>query len=106
VTFEQYGKHMTEVYHKSIKSIKDPHLRAEALQPIWDYADSLEVVENTGEHKLKSVVANMQSAKDQFTTLVSSGVLSYSFFLTSEAGGGVSQFGANRGGWGNNIHGT
>jgi ABC-type uncharacterized transport system YnjBCD substrate-binding protein len=62
---------MTKIYNKTIKSIQDPAERARVLQPIWEYVDSLDVVENTGNHKLKSVVSTMQSAKDQFATLVS-----------------------------------
>jgi ABC-type uncharacterized transport system YnjBCD substrate-binding protein len=62
---------MTKIYNNTIKSIEDPAERARVLQPIWEYVDSLDVVENTGHHKLKSVVSTMQSAKDQFATLVS-----------------------------------
>ena len=62
---------MTDIYNKTIKCIEDPAERVKAMQPIWEYIDSLDVVENTGNDKLKSVVSTMQSAKDQFATLVS-----------------------------------
>ena len=71
MSFNEFGVHMTKIYNTTIKSIQDPAERAKALQPIWEYVDSLDVVENTGNHKLKSVVSTMQSAKDQFATLVS-----------------------------------
>lgn len=70
VDFVEFGQHMTDVYRKTISSIQDPQQCAEALQLVWDYIDSLDVVENTGEHSLKSVVSTMQTARDQFTTLV------------------------------------
>jgi hypothetical protein len=50
--------------------IKDPKKHTEALQPIWDYMDSLDAVGDTDRHALKMVVSTMQAAKDQFTTLV------------------------------------
>jgi hypothetical protein len=71
VSFNEFGAHITDIYKKTILSIEDPAERAKAMQPIWEYVDSLDVVENTGNHKLKSVVSIMQSAKDQFATLVS-----------------------------------
>jgi hypothetical protein len=73
VNYVEFGKHMTKVYNETIKSIKDPQKRAEAMQPIWDYVDAVDAVEDTGKHAIKSVVATMQAAKDQFTTLVSVG---------------------------------
>ena len=71
VSYKEFGKHMVGIYNKEIKSIADPQKRAEAMQPIWDYVDSLETVDTTGAHALKSVVSIMKTAKDQFTTLVS-----------------------------------
>jgi hypothetical protein len=71
VTYAEFGKHMINEYNKEIKSIADPQKRAEAMQPIWEYVDSLETVDTTGAHALKSVVSVMKTAKDQFATLVS-----------------------------------
>jgi hypothetical protein len=71
----EYGKHMTEVYRETILLIKDPKERAEALQPIWDYVDSLDAIDDTDGHALKMVVSTMQAAKDQFVTLVSATTL-------------------------------
>ena len=71
VDYVEFGKYMTEIYNNEIKPITDPRKRAEAMQPIWDYVDSLEVVDTTGAHALKSVVSMMKTAKDQFATLVS-----------------------------------
>ena len=70
VDYVEFRKYMTEIYNNEIKSITDHHKRAEAMQPIWDYVDSLEVVDTTGAHALVSVVSMMKTAKDQFTTLV------------------------------------
>jgi hypothetical protein len=52
-------------------SITDADKRAEALQPIRDYVDSLEKNDNSNGLALKSVVTLMKNAKDQLTTLVS-----------------------------------
>jgi hypothetical protein len=70
VSYKEFGKHMTKIYKDTILSIEDPEERAEALRPIWDFVDNLDAMEDTSEHALKSVVSTMQSAKDQFTTLV------------------------------------
>lgn len=70
MNFVEFGKHITDVYRKTILSIEDPQKRAEALQPVWDYVDSLDIIDNSDEQGLKSVVNTMQAAKDQFTTLV------------------------------------
>ena len=99
MTYKEFGKHMTAQYRKTIMSIKDPRERAKALQPIWDYVDSLDAIEHTGSRGLKSVVSTMQAAKDQFTTLVSLRSRTLSCFvhlmLTPDLGSGLPQYGAN-----------
>jgi hypothetical protein len=70
VSYVEFGKHMTKVYHETILSINDPKKRAKALEPILEFVESMDAVGETGEHGLKSVVSTMQTAKEQFTSLV------------------------------------
>ena len=74
VTYVEYGKVMNEAYRDMVLSVEDPVKRAEVLKPILEFTDSLDNTEIDGAHTLKSVVATMQAAKDQFTNLVSTKV--------------------------------
>jgi hypothetical protein len=70
VTFPEYSAHVADVYRKDYASIKDPEQHAAAFQPIWDYVNSAELVDDPNNVAVKSVVSVMNSAKDQFTNLV------------------------------------
>jgi hypothetical protein len=95
---------MNEAYHDKILSITDSNKRAEALQPILDFAENLESVGETVERTLKSVVATMQSAKDQFTELVRLNFTSVYLSSFSATGIGLSQSCRNRSRWRHCIH--
>jgi hypothetical protein len=62
---------MTDVYRNDISSIEDPEERAAALQPILDFVDSKEPIDDEKELAVKSIASVMESAKDQFANLVS-----------------------------------
>lgn len=62
---------MNQAYCKMVLSVEDPVKHAEVLKPILEFTDALDDGEIGGAHTLKSIVATMQAAKDQFTSLVS-----------------------------------
>ena len=101
----EYGKIMNQAYHDQILSITDMTERAEALQPILTFVADLENQGETVERSLKSVVSTMQSAKDQFTELVSLNLASVYLSSFSATGISLSQYRRNRSHWCHHIHG-
>jgi hypothetical protein len=70
VSFQQYSTHVAEVYRNEFLSITDPEERAAAFQPMWDFVNSGELVNDSNDVAVKSVVSVMNSAKEQFANLV------------------------------------
>jgi hypothetical protein len=69
VSYPEYGKVINRAFNDLVGGVSDKAVRAELLRPMMEYAA---LVDSGKEelHTLKSIVARMQSAKDQFTGLV------------------------------------
>lgn len=69
VSYKEYGKVMNREFHYLVDDVHDDAERAELLRLMMEYAEMVDNGKDTS-HTLRSIVARMQSAKDQFTRLV------------------------------------
>lgn len=71
MSFQEYNKHVADVYRNDILSIEDPEQRTAALQPILDFVNAQEPTNDDQDTiAVKSLASVMNSAKDQFANLV------------------------------------
>jgi len=69
VSYTEYGKVINKAFSDLVGHVSDKAACAELLRPMMEYAALVDSGKEAP-HTLKSVVARMQSAKDQFTGLV------------------------------------